>query len=83
MYVIPDKKQPLDPYQVRAQLPKIGDRLLRTPELGLCGAGLGSAELECVVTYVHYAHRWYEVEFQGLRGPYRECYKLPDGEGYK
>lgn len=57
MYVIPEKKQPLDPYQVRARLPKIGDRLL--------------------------AHRWYEVEFQGLRGPYRECYKLPEGEGYR
>ena len=45
MYVIPDKKQPLDPYQVRAQLPRVGDRLLRTPELGLLRRGLRSSSV--------------------------------------
>ena len=73
--------QSLTPEQLRAQLPAIGDRLMRRPETGPApGMGLIKVEpLPCVVTYVHAEHLWYEVEFTTATGnTFRECYKLPD-----
>lgn len=76
MYVKPN--DPLDRYQVRAMLPRVGDRLKMKPEFGKTPGSTEIAKpLPCVVTYVHRAHLWYQVEFQSPQGPFRECHKLP------
>ena len=49
------------------RLPKVGDHriesfTLRTPH----GAYIPSPPEPCIVTYVNYGHRWYEVYFERL-----------------
>lgn len=66
---------------MRDQLPKVGDRLKKMPFLGADHTGMVNRDgRDCVVTYVNAEHLWYEVEFQGALGPYRECYKLPEND---
>ena len=67
----------LTPDDVRAMLPKVGDRLMRKPT---CYYGFYSRfrvdrELPCEVVYVHPEHLWYAVRFSsGII----ESYKLPE-----
>lgn len=69
--------------QVRALLPKVGDRLMEHPTTLIPGVGSSVPPARaCTVVYVNAAHFWYTVEFDdGLR----ESYKLPktkyQGEG--
>lgn len=67
----------LRPYtkeELRAMLPKVGDRLMRRQMIGYPRCEL-SGPRSCVVTYVNADHLWYEVQF---RNGFRECYKLPE-----
>ena len=69
--------------QVRALLPKVGDRLMEHPTTLIPGVGSSVPPARaCTVVYVNADHCWYTVEFDsGLR----ESYKLPktklQGEG--
>lgn len=80
-YEVTPCKSAIDVEALRAELPKVGDRLKKMPVLGADHTGLVNKDgRDCVVTYVNAEHLWYEVEFQGALGPYRECYKLPEFE---
>ena len=68
---------PLDPAVLRGKLPKVGDRLHKTPTL--CIPDHKPAPQVCEVVYVNAAHLWYTVEF--LETHFRECYKLPQEKG--
>lgn len=67
----------MDREQVRAMLPKVGDRRMERPISISTGNGTGNvipALRPCTVVYVNPEHWWYTVEFDsGLR----ESYKLP------
>lgn len=69
---------PMRPYtkeELRALLPKVGDKLMRRQQIGYPRCEL-SGPRSCVVTYVNEKHLWYEVQF---RNGFRECYKVPEG----
>lgn len=72
------------PEELRALLPKVGAVLLRKPEFGQsCDVTQAAKPRPCVVTYVHTANLWYEVEFKNRDGStFRQCYKLPEDANY-
>lgn len=81
MYVKdPYTGEPYTKQVLRAMLPQVGDHLKKKPEFGQSpGATHFKRALPCVVTYVHPAHLWYQVEFKTRSGEtFRQCYKLPD-----
>lgn len=63
----------------RARLPKVGDKVVRTPEIGTCPGILEiRRQLEGVVVYVHPEHLWYRVRFTTPNGAtFHECFKIP------
>lgn len=64
----------LTPESIRATMPQVGDRLVRTPTFSGFMSREQSVPRPCVVDYVHPEHLWYRVRFEnGLT----ECYKLP------
>lgn len=63
--------------QVRALLPKVGDRRMERLVSISTGNGTGNvipALRPCTVVYVNTEHWWYTVEFEG---GIRESFKLP------
>lgn len=65
------------PDDVRAQLPKVGDRLIRQPMYyhGFYSRHDDVKPKPCTVVYVHREHLWYTVQYDsGIR----ESYKMPD-----
>ncbi len=59
--------------EVRALLPKVGDRRMEVPTI-LGDKTYGKKAKPCVVVYVNRAHMWYTVQFENGT---RESYKLP------
>ena len=63
--------------ELRAMLPKVGDRRVETPTV-FATSGM-TAELRkpqrCKVVLVNREHLWYTVEFEN---GFRETYKLPE-----
>lgn len=57
----------------QAQLPKVGDKLIKRMEAGGAAIGLGKSRPEkVVVTYVNHEHLWYEVKFpNGIRQAFK------------
>lgn len=67
----------LTPDDVRAELPNVGDRLVKQPSYfyGFFSRHDVVRPRPCVVTYVHRRNRWYTVQFEsGIK----ESYKLPE-----
>lgn len=64
--------------EVRAQLPRVGDRLIERPIKGKANGICSSAEQPCTVVFVNTDKLWYTVQFDS---GYRETFKLPKGEG--
>lgn len=61
----------------RAELPKVGDRLMLPPTLH---KGLGNTQARprpCVVEYVNEEKLWYIVRFDM---GFRECFRVPEIE---
>jgi len=59
----------------KALLPKVGDQLIRKPEMH---SSIGVADIHpmpCVVEYVNEEHLWYQVRFEA---GYTQCYKVPE-----
>ena len=67
----------LTPEDIRAQLPKVGDRLMKKPGYyhGFLSKSDGMTPKPCVVTYVHPEHNWYTVQFES---GVQQAYKLPE-----
>lgn len=65
------RSKPLDADELRRQLPKVGDKLIRRMEAG--SAALGAIRPSKVtVTYVNHEHLWYEVQFpSGIKQGYK------------
>lgn len=59
--------------EVRAQLPKVGDRRMEIPTITE-GNGYNKTPKPCVVVEVNRAHFWYTVKFED---GFRESYKVP------
>jgi hypothetical protein len=62
----------------RALLPKVGDRLMRRPEMS---RSIGISDIPprpCVVDYVNERHLWYRVRFET---GFTQCYKVPAVKG--
>lgn len=59
--------------EVRAMLPKVGDRRMEVPTI-LGDKMYNKEPRPCVVTYVNRRHMWYEVKFKDGT---RESFKLP------
>lgn len=72
VYTHGGRDKPLDADRLRRDMPKVGDKLIREMEIGMC-VGLGkSRRCKVTVTYVNEAHLWYEVEFpSGVRQAYK------------
>ena len=66
----------LTPDEIRAQLPNVGDRLMRKP--GYYQGFLSRHDVvrpqPCTVTYVHRENMWYTVQFDS---GVKESYKMP------
>ena len=66
--------------EARALLPRVGDILYREPTILGYMSDSERARRKCRVTYVNYAHLWYEVEF--LQSGFRQGFKAVEpGEG--
>lgn len=76
-------EQVLDPCDLEATLPKVGDTLYKPPHIAGVGGVLTELEpCECVVTYVNPKNLWYEVQFNDDGITFKECYKLPEVPEY-
>ena len=64
----------------KAMLPKIGDRMQKTPTT-LNDKFVKPKPAWCKVVYVNAAHLWYTVQFQGNGVRFRESYKVPEKKG--
>lgn len=68
------------PEEVRAMLPKVGDRLRKVPTMPKEQME-SPGPMWCQVVYVNLAHLFYTVQFQEKGCRFRESYKVPEGKG--
>ena len=65
------RSRPLDADELRRQLPKVGDKLIRRMEGGSTHLGVLRPS-KVTVVYVNYEHLWYMVQFpSGIRQGYK------------
>ena len=83
-YATPDERQervkrnPYTKEELRAMLPKVGERRLEKPIMSNNGSisfGVTAAQ-PCTVVEVNEAHYWYRVQFD--KTGICQCYKLPE-----
>lgn len=68
-----------DAEELRATLPKVGDRLMLRPTLYDKAGAWPAPLMPCVVTYVNREHLWYEAEFTLRDGTrIRQGFKVPE-----
>lgn len=70
----------LTPQEVRAMLPKVGDRMRKIPTTLKNGIEKPTPAW-CQVIYVNVPHLWYTVQFQEKGCRFRESYKVPEQKG--
>lgn len=61
--------------EVRAAMPKVGDRIIRKPNMTKELSDKAPRPQPCVVEYVHTENLWYRVRFDNGA---RECFKAPE-----
>lgn len=61
--------------ELRAQLPEVGDRLIRVPTLHKSLSNTAAKPAPCTVTYVNKERLWYTVRFDT---GFTQSYKVPE-----
>lgn len=61
--------------ELRAAMPKVGDRLVKKPHLHKSLGIENPRPMACVVDFVNEDKLWYRVRFENGT---RECFKLPE-----
>ena len=59
--------------EIRASMPKVGDRMRKSPSWMKDSAENPAEPIWCEVVYVNQPHLWYMVKYNGTG--FRECFK--------